>query len=75
MVPTMRQQAPTSRFKFSAIHRRPIDDAAYWSDRAQEVQTIAQGMTHPGTRGRMLALAHTYKVMAERAFMRAKNET
>jgi hypothetical protein len=77
MVPAMppRQQAPTSPFTFSPTRRGAIEDAAYWLDRAEEVQTIAEGMTHPETRSRMLGLAHTYKVMAERAYLRAKNET
>jgi len=73
--PAMRQQAPASPFTFSPTRRRPIDDAAYWLDRAEEVQTIADGMVHTEARARMLALAHTYKVMAERAYVRAKNET
>ena len=75
MVPAMRQQPPTSPFTFSPTRRRPIDDAAYWLDRAEEVQTIGEGMAHPDTRARMLALAHTYKVLAERAYVRSKNET
>jgi hypothetical protein len=77
MVPAMRQQAlaPASPFSFSPTRRGAIDDAGYWLDRAEEVRTIAEGMVHTETRARMLALAHTYKVMAERAYVRAKNET
>jgi hypothetical protein len=75
MVPAMRQQSDAFPFTFSPTRRRPNDNAAYWLDRAEEVQTIAVGMSQPETRGRMLALAHTYKVMAERAYVRAKNET
>jgi len=75
MVSAMRQQAPAYPFEFSPTRRRSIDDVAYWLDRAEEVQITAEGMAHPETRGRMLALAHTYKVMAERAYVRAKNET
>jgi hypothetical protein len=62
MVPAMSPRPPAS-FTFSPTRRQPIDDAAYWLDRAEEVQTIAEGMAHPETRAQMLALAHTYKVM------------
>jgi len=71
----MRHQAPASPLTFSPIYRGAIDDAAYWLDRAEEVQTIAEGIVHTETRARMLALAHTYKVIAERAYVRSKNET
>jgi len=75
MVPAMRQQATASPFSFSPTRRGAIDDATYWLDRAEKVQTIAEGIVHCEARARMLALAHTYKVMAERAYVRAKNET
>ena len=63
--------APTETY--SPTHKRPIDDAAYWLDRAEELRTIADSMSHPDTRLMMLDLAQTYKEMADRAYQRAKN--
>lgn len=72
-MPSLRQpSAPT--FAFSPTRKRPIDDAAYWLDRAEEIQTAADGMIHPETRAQMLKLAESYKHLAERAYERAKNE-
>jgi len=47
--------------------RQPIDHAAYWLDRAEEIQTIAESMGNPHARLMMFELAETYKKMAERA--------
>jgi len=59
---------------FSPTRKQPIDDAAYWLDRAEEVQLIAEDMTHPESRAQMLRVAETYKRLAQRAYERAKNE-
>jgi hypothetical protein len=63
--------APVERF--SPTHKRPIDDAAYWLDRAEELRIIADDMIDPDTRLMMLDLAQTDKEMADRAYQRAKN--
>ena len=52
---------------FSPTGRHSIDDAAYWFDRAEEIQSIAEGMSHPKTRMLMLDLADSYKLMAKGA--------
>lgn len=74
-MPSSRPQPsdPTS-FHFSPTRKLPIDDAAYWLDRAEEIETAAEGMIHPETRAQMLRLAESYKRLAERAYERAKNE-
>jgi hypothetical protein len=60
---------------FSPTRRQSIDDAAYWLDRAEEIQTIAESMSHPDTRVLMLDLADSYKRMAERALVRGKQKS
>jgi hypothetical protein len=54
------------------LNQVPIDDAAYWLSRAAEVETIAEGMTYEDTRGQMLRIAKSYKLIAEHAYRRAK---
>lgn len=65
---------PPADSTYSPTPRRTIDDAAYWLERAEELQAIGEGMTHPDTRAQMLKLAQTYKQMAERAYQLARNE-
>jgi hypothetical protein len=64
---------PTARQAHSPTSQRPIDDATYWLDRAEEIQTIADGMRDPHARILMLDLIETYKRLAERAYERAKH--
>ena len=56
----------------SPTRKQPIDDAAYWLDRADEITAIVEDMKDPDARLMMLELAETYKTMAERAYRRAK---
>ena len=66
---------PTARTSlnktFSPTGKQPIDDAAYWLDRAEEIKTIAEGIGNPHARLLMLDLAETYKRLAEQAYERA----
>jgi len=57
---------------FSATRKRPIDDAAYWLDRAEELKTIADGMSHAPARLMLQDLAQTYEEMADRVYRHAK---
>jgi hypothetical protein len=52
---------------------QPIDQAAYWLGRAEEIQTLAESLGNPHARLMMLELAETYKKMAERANSRARD--
>jgi len=67
-MPSLRHQAPPS----AAI--QPIDDAAALLDRADELRIISAKMRNPEARRMMLALADTYKHLAERAYKRAKRK-
>jgi len=64
--------APT--INFSPTRKLSIDDAAYWLDRAEEVQLFAEGMTNSEPRAQMMRVAETYRRLAELAYERAKNE-
>jgi len=58
--------------EFSPTRKRPIGDAAYWLDRAEELKTIADGMSHVPARLMLLDLAQTYEEMADRVFRGTK---
>ena len=63
---------PTPAETYFPTRKRPIDDAAYWLDRAEEIRAIVEDMKDPDARLMVLDLAQTYKEMAERAYQRAK---
>jgi hypothetical protein len=52
--------------------RLPIDNAAYCLNRAEEILTIAEGMTNRQARLELLGVAEGYKRLAEHAYQRAK---
>jgi len=68
------QQPPAPTIDFSPTRKLSIDDAAYWLDRAEEVQLFAEGMTNPEPRAQMMRAAETYRRLAELAYKRAKNQ-
>ena len=68
------QQSPGPATNFSPTRKLSIDDAAYWLDRAEEVQLFAEGMTNSGPREQMMRVAESYRRLAELAYERAKNE-
>jgi len=68
------RQSPAPTINFSPTRKLSIDDAAYWLDRAEEVQLFAEGMTNSEPRAQMMRVAETYRRLAELAYERAKNE-
>ena len=63
---------PSPAEPISPTRRQPIDDAAYWLGRAEEIMAIVEDMKDPDARLMMFELAQTYKEMADRAYRRAK---
>ena len=51
----------------------PINDPKHWRDRAEEVRTIADQLTDPDSKRRMLRIAKDYEELARRAERRLLN--
>jgi len=53
----------------------PINDPKHWRDRAEEARTVADELTDPDAKRRMLRIAADYEELAKRAERRlaAKN--
>jgi hypothetical protein len=56
---------PVRRMRHDDIHMRPLSDASYWRDRAEEATTMAEAMRDPVVRQLMLDVAAEYLEMAE----------
>jgi len=52
---------PSPAEPISPTRRQPIDDAAYWLDRAEEIMAIVEDMNDPYARLMLFELAQTYK--------------
>jgi hypothetical protein len=52
----------------------PIDDPQYFWSRAKEARAMADQMTDPDTKQKMLGVAGTYELLAKRAEARLRGE-
>ena len=50
----------------------PINDPKHWRQRAEEARTVADEMTHPDSKRKMLRIAADYEELARRAETRLK---
>jgi hypothetical protein len=51
----------------------PINDPKHWRDRAEEARTVADGLTHPDSKRRLLRIADDYDVLAKHAEKRLRD--
>jgi hypothetical protein len=49
------------------VAKVPINDPQHWRERAEEARTIADEMSDPDSRRRMLRIADDYEELAKRA--------
>ena len=56
--------------------RIPINDPKHWRERAEEARTVAEQLTDPDSKRRMLRIADDYEELARRAEKRlaARND-
>jgi predicted Rossmann-fold nucleotide-binding protein len=52
----------------------PINDPKYWRGRAKEARTVANEMTDPDAKRRMLRIVDDYEELARRAERRLKQQ-
>jgi hypothetical protein len=51
----------------------PINDPKHWLERAEEARTVAEQLTDPDSRSRMLRIAEDYEELARRAEARLRD--
>jgi len=58
------------------VARIPINDPKHWRERAEEARTVAEQLTDPDSKRRMLRIADDYEELARRAEKRlaARND-
>jgi hypothetical protein len=59
-------------FDASAMAKVPINDPKHWRERAEEARTVADEMTDPDSKRKMLRIADDYEELARRAELRLK---
>jgi len=56
------------------VAKVPINDPKYWRERAEEARTIADQLTDPDAKRRMLRIADDYEELAKRAERRLRDK-
>jgi hypothetical protein len=58
------------------VAKVPINDPKHWRERAEEARTVADELTDPDSKRRMLRIADDYEELAKRAEKRlaARND-
>jgi hypothetical protein len=54
------------------VAKVPINDPKHWRDRAEEARTVADELTDPDSKRRMLRIADDYDELARRAEKRLR---
>jgi hypothetical protein len=61
----MRQPSIIPATVFVTMRQRPINDPAYWRERAEEARRIAEQLADPVSREMMLDIARSYGNLAK----------
>jgi predicted Rossmann-fold nucleotide-binding protein len=56
------------------VAKVPINDPKHWRERAEEARTLADDMTDPNSKRKMLKIADDYEELARRAERRLRHK-